>query len=57
MRYEVDPGAQLLDSINPNVEMDRSMGRYGGGANQLKLILTLSVDNPHFLSSLNILDL
>ena len=32
MPYEVDPGTQLLDSINPNVEMDHSMGQYGGGA-------------------------
>lgn len=31
LRYGVDPGAQLRDSINPSVDMDRSMGYYGGG--------------------------
>ena len=30
--YEVDPSAQLMDSINPNVNLDRGLGQYGGGA-------------------------
>jgi hypothetical protein len=34
LRYSVDPGAQLRDSINvdPRIELDRSLGQYGGGA-------------------------
>ena len=32
IKYEVDPGAQINDSINPNVEIDRELGQYGGGA-------------------------
>ncbi len=32
IRYEVDPGAQVKDSINPRVELDRDLGQYGGGA-------------------------
>jgi hypothetical protein len=33
LRYGVDPGAQLRDSINvdPRIELDRSLGQYGGG--------------------------
>lgn len=35
VRYSVDVGAQLRDqlrdSVDPRVEMDRSMGQYGGG--------------------------
>ena len=30
--YEVDPSAQVSDSINPMVEIDRNLGQYGGGA-------------------------
>ena len=31
--YDVDPAAQLNDSINvdPRVDIDRSLGQYGGG--------------------------
>ncbi len=32
IRYEVDPSAQLKDSINPRVELDRGLGYQGGGA-------------------------
>lgn len=32
IRYEVDPAAQLRDSINPRVDIDRGLGQYGGGA-------------------------
>lgn len=32
IKYEVDPGAQLRDSINPRVDIDRGLGQYGGGA-------------------------
>ena len=34
IRYEVDPGAQLRDEINPSprIELDRDMDQYGGGA-------------------------
>jgi hypothetical protein len=32
IKYEVDPAAQLRDSINPRVEMDRDLWQYGGGA-------------------------
>lgn len=33
LRYQVDPSAQLMDSINvdPRVELDRGMGQYGAG--------------------------
>jgi tetratricopeptide (TPR) repeat protein len=30
--YKVDPSAQIMDSVNPLVKMDRSMGQYGGGS-------------------------
>lgn len=32
--YDVDPGAQIQDKINPNpqIGLDRSMGQFGGGA-------------------------
>ena len=29
--YSVDIGAQLDDSVDPSVGMDRDMGEYGGG--------------------------
>ena len=32
IRYEVDPGAQLRDSINPKVKIDRDLGQHGGGS-------------------------
>lgn len=32
IRYDVDPSAQLRDSINPRVELDRGLGYQGGGA-------------------------
>ena len=32
IRYEVDPGAQLRDSVNPRVDIDRGLGQYGGGS-------------------------
>ena len=32
VRYNVDPAAQIMDGIKPNVQIDRSMGQYGGGA-------------------------
>jgi len=34
IRYEVDPRAQIRDSINvnPRIEIDRNLGQYGGGA-------------------------
>ena len=32
IKYGVDPGAQIHDSINPNVEIDRELGQYGGGS-------------------------
>ena len=34
IRYEVDPRAQLRDSISvdPRRDLDRDLGRYGGGA-------------------------
>jgi len=32
IRYEVDPGAQVRDSVKPRVKMDRDMGQYGGRA-------------------------
>jgi hypothetical protein len=32
IRYEVDPGAQLRDSINPKVQIDRGLGQHGGGS-------------------------
>lgn len=31
VRYQVDPAAQLRDSIDPRVGIDRSLGQYGGG--------------------------
>lgn len=33
LRYEVDPGAQLRDSIdvNPIRDLERNLGQYGGG--------------------------
>ena len=33
LRYEVDPGAQLRDSIdvNPTRDLERNLGQYGGG--------------------------
>jgi hypothetical protein len=33
LRYSVDPGAQLRDSINvdPRIELDRSLRQYGAG--------------------------
>ncbi len=31
-KYEVDPAAQLKDSINPKIELDRSLYQHGGGA-------------------------
>ena len=30
--YDVDPAAQVLDSVNPMVDIDRGMGQYGGGS-------------------------
>lgn len=30
--YDVDPEAKVMDSINPNVGIDRSLNQYGGGA-------------------------
>ncbi len=30
--YEVDPAAQLMDEINPMVDIDRGLDQYGGGA-------------------------
>ena len=34
--YDVDPAAQVMDSINvdPRVDIDRSLGQYGGGIDQ-----------------------
>lgn len=34
MRYRADAAAQMRDSINPRVRMDRNMGQYGGGSSQ-----------------------
>jgi hypothetical protein len=36
IRYEVDPAAQLRDSINvdPRIELDQGMDVWGGGAEQ-----------------------
>ncbi len=31
LEYSVDVGAQLDDSVNPSVGLDRSLGEYGGG--------------------------
>jgi len=31
VRYSVDPAAQMQDSINPMIDLDRNMGQYGGG--------------------------
>ncbi len=30
--YNVDPAAQVMDRVNPMVDIDRGMGQYGGGA-------------------------
>ena len=30
--YSVDPAAQIRDSINPMVDIDRNLGQYGGGS-------------------------
>ncbi len=32
IRYGVDPAAQIRDSVNPNVKIDRGLGQYGGGS-------------------------
>jgi hypothetical protein len=32
IRYEVDPAAQIRDSINPRVKIDRGLGQHGGGS-------------------------
>jgi hypothetical protein len=32
IKYDVDPAAQVLDSVNPMIEIDRDLGQYGGGA-------------------------
>lgn len=36
IRYSVDPGAQIRDSINPDprIQLDRDLGAAGGGAEQ-----------------------
>lgn len=31
IRYQVDPSAQIKDGVNPLIQIDRSMGQYGGG--------------------------
>jgi len=31
VEYSVDVSAQLSDSVNPSVGLDRSLGEYGGG--------------------------
>ena len=31
VRYSVDVGAQVRDSVDPRVQLDRDMGQYGGG--------------------------
>jgi len=31
LKYSVDVGAQLRDSVNPSVDLDRGLGQYGGG--------------------------
>ena len=30
--YEVDPAAQIRDSVNPMVDIDRGLGQFGGGS-------------------------
>jgi len=30
--YDVDPAAQVMDSVNPMVDIDRDLGQNGGGA-------------------------
>lgn len=30
--YEVDPAAQIKDSVNPMVDIDRGLGQFGGGS-------------------------
>ena len=32
VKYDVDPAAQVMDDINPMVDIDRGMGQYGGGS-------------------------
>lgn len=32
IKYEIDPAAQVFDSINPKVDIDRNQGQFGGGA-------------------------
>jgi len=32
IKYEVDPAAQIRDSINPRVKIDRDLGQHGGGS-------------------------
>lgn len=32
IKYEVDPAAQVRDSVNPRVGIDRSLGQHGGGS-------------------------
>lgn len=32
LKYSTDMNAQLKDSVNPNVGLDRGMGQYGGGS-------------------------
>lgn len=32
IKYEIDPAAQVLDSINPKVDIDRNQGQFGGGS-------------------------
>ena len=32
IKYEVDPGAQIRDSVNPRIEIDRDLGQHGGGS-------------------------
>jgi hypothetical protein len=30
--YDVDPAAQIMDEVNPMVDIDRETGQYGGGS-------------------------
>lgn len=30
--YDTDPAAQIMDEVNPMVDIDRGMGQYGGGS-------------------------
>lgn len=32
IRYEVDPVAQVRDSVNPRIDIDKGLGQYGGGS-------------------------